>query len=88
MKSRKEARPAQKLFDPELIRECGGDYGRDGDMYVFQGARFTMTGFMLKVFPLNALITEGEAVFYNLEKRYCSLSTYISKKQDKYSIHV
>ncbi|XP_055342396.1 transcription elongation factor SPT5-like [Paramacrobiotus metropolitanus] len=53
------SRPAQKLFEPDLIRECGADYGRDGDMYLFHGNRYTMRGFLIKTFPLNAITVEG-----------------------------
>lgn len=53
------SRGPQKLFEPELIRDCGADYGRDGDMYLFQSNRYTMRGFLIKTFPLNAITVEG-----------------------------
>ncbi|OQV17540.1 Transcription elongation factor SPT5 [Hypsibius exemplaris] len=48
---KKDFRPAAKLFAPEQIKEVGGEYRRDGDMYLFQGGRFTIRGFLIKAFP-------------------------------------
>ncbi|OQV23554.1 Transcription elongation factor SPT5 [Hypsibius exemplaris] len=58
-KPRTGLRPPQRLFEPEQIRECGADYRRDGDMYVYGSSRYTLRGFLIKTFPLKSILVEG-----------------------------
>ena len=58
-KPRGAIRPPQRLFEPELIRECGADYRRDGDMYVSGQNRYTLRGFLIKSFQLRNIIIDG-----------------------------
>jgi transcription elongation factor SPT5 len=57
-KRRRKTRPHAKLFDPDAIRDLGGEMSNDGDFLVFEGSHFR-NGFMYKQFGMNAIIYEG-----------------------------
>jgi transcription elongation factor SPT5 len=58
---KRKRRPAQKLFDTDTIRSLGGQVTkeRETDMWFFEGNRYSQKGFLIKNFPMVALITEG-----------------------------
>ncbi|CAB3409928.1 unnamed protein product [Caenorhabditis bovis] len=51
-------RPMPKLFDPDAIKEVGGEIVTDGDFIIFEGNHYRR-GFLYKYFPLNAIIADG-----------------------------
>lgn len=57
-KRKKGKRPVAKLFNPEAIREIGGDITGDGDFQVFEGNRYR-SGFLYKNFTLSAILVDG-----------------------------
>lgn len=57
-RKRRRTKPPAKLFDPEAIKDLGGDITYDGDFLVFEGSHFR-NGFMYKQFGMNAIIFEG-----------------------------
>jgi transcription elongation factor SPT5 len=60
-KSKRKRRPAQRLFDLDLIKSVGGlpTKERDSDYWIFEYNRYNQRGFLIKTFPLSAVITEG-----------------------------
>lgn len=51
-------RPVAKLFNPEAIRNIGGEITSDGDFQIFEGNRYRR-GFLYKVFQISALMIDG-----------------------------
>lgn len=60
-KNKRKRRPAQKLFDTDAIRSIGGvpTKDRDNDYWIFESNRYNQRGFLIKMFPMSKLITEG-----------------------------
>ncbi|KHJ40729.1 Supt5 repeat protein [Trichuris suis] len=56
---KRKRRPPAKLFDPDAVKAIGGEVSRDGDMYVFEGNRYSQKGFLYKGFPMNAILADG-----------------------------
>ncbi|CDW52049.1 Transcription elongation factor SPT5 [Trichuris trichiura] len=54
---KRKRRPPAKLFDPDAVKAIGGEVSRDGDMYVFEGNRYSQRGFLYKGFPMNAIVS-------------------------------
>ena len=52
-------RPAAKLFDPEGIRDIGGEIASDGDFLVFEGNRYSRKGFLYKSFTMSSILSDG-----------------------------
>ncbi len=59
--NKRKRRPAQRLFDLDLIKSVGGlpTKERDSDYWIFEYNRYNQRGFLIKTFPLSAVITEG-----------------------------
>uniref|UniRef100_A0A1I7TUA6 Transcription elongation factor SPT5 n=1 Tax=Caenorhabditis tropicalis TaxID=1561998 RepID=A0A1I7TUA6_9PELO len=51
-------RPMPKLFDPDAIKEVGGEIVTDGDFLMFEGNHYRR-GFLHKYFPINAVQADG-----------------------------
>ena len=51
-------RPAQKLFDPDMIRSIGGVPLKEKENWIFENNRYTPKGFLLKNFPLSTVVSE------------------------------
>jgi transcription elongation factor SPT5 len=58
-KRKKKRRPPAKPFDPEAIRNIGGDVASDGDFLIFEGNRYSRKGFLYKNFTMSAIIADG-----------------------------
>ena len=59
LKRRQRRRPPAKPFDPEAIREIGGDVKTDGDFRIFEGNRYSLKGFLYKSYNMNAINADG-----------------------------
>ena len=55
-KNKRKLRPAQKLFDPDLVRNIGGIPIKEKDNWIFENNRYTPKGFLLKNFPLSTVV--------------------------------
>ena len=61
-KMKRKTRPPQRLFDPEAISKINGNYFKDKEMpdyWIFEFNRYNHKGFLVKNFPLSAIIAEG-----------------------------
>jgi transcription elongation factor SPT5 len=60
---KRKRRPPQKLFDSDAVRSIGGDptkeKGRESEYWTFENNRYNHRGFLIKNFPMSAIITEG-----------------------------
>lgn len=56
--TKSKRRPQPILFDPDRIRQVGGDITNDGDFMIFESGHYRR-GFLFKKFPLDAIISEG-----------------------------
>lgn len=60
---KRKRRPPPKLFDSDAVRSIGGDpikeKGRETEYWMFESNRYNQRGFLIKSFPMNAVITEG-----------------------------
>lgn len=54
---KRKARPPQKLFDPDMIRQIGGNLQKEKDNWIFENNRYNSKGFLLKVFPLLTVVS-------------------------------
>lgn len=80
---KKKKRPPQKLFDADQIRAIGGEVGKDGDFFIFEGDRFDQhRGFLYKSFPLSYVIADGvKPTLAELERFQVDASEDISQER-------
>ncbi|KRY61253.1 Transcription elongation factor SPT5 [Trichinella britovi] len=52
---KRKARPPAKLFDLDAVRAIGGEVGKDGEFYVFEGNRYSRQGFLYKSMAISAV---------------------------------
>jgi len=57
-KRKRRRRPPQKWFDPDAIREIGGEITQDGDFFLFESNRYR-NGFLYKNISMSGVIIEG-----------------------------
>jgi hypothetical protein len=57
-------RPAQKLFDPDMVRMIGGVPVKEKENWIFENNRYTPKGFLLKNFPLSTVVSKKKFLFY------------------------
>ncbi|KAH3888745.1 transcription elongation factor SPT5-like [Dreissena polymorpha] len=55
----KKRRPAQKLFNVDQVKQIGGEITNDGDFLIFEGNKYSRSGFLFKTFVMSAIIAEG-----------------------------
>ena len=53
-----KGRPAQKLFDADLVRSLNGEMKKDGDFLIFEGGRYR-NGFLYKTLPFTGITIDG-----------------------------
>ena len=58
-KFKRRARPPQRLFDTEAVKAVGGNYQKDtqSENYIFESIRYSPKGFLIKNFPLSAVVS-------------------------------
>ncbi|KAL5255685.1 hypothetical protein ACHWQZ_G011050 [Mnemiopsis leidyi] len=53
-----KGRPAQKLFDADLVRSLGGELKKDGDFIIFESGRYR-NGFLFKTLAFSGITIDG-----------------------------
>ncbi|CAG7786018.1 unnamed protein product, partial [Allacma fusca] len=61
LKRKKKRRPVAKPFNPDEIRNIGGEITSDGDFLLFESNRYSHKGFLYKTFSITAIVTDGVA---------------------------
>ena len=59
LKRKKKRRPPAKAFNPDEIRNIGGEITSDGDFLLFESNRYSHKGFLYKTFSITAIVTDG-----------------------------
>ncbi|KRZ72634.1 Transcription elongation factor SPT5 [Trichinella papuae] len=52
---KRKARPPAKFFDLDAVRAIGGEVGKDGEFYIFEGNRYSRQGFLYKSMAISAV---------------------------------
>lgn len=60
-------RPAQKLFDPDMVRSIGGVPLKEKENWIFENNRYTPKGFLLKNFPLSTVVSASSKFFFKIK---------------------